>query len=947
MNKAMRYLSVIIPALFVACVAMSALAAPPVVNVTAATGGGAISNSNIANTVWTSLTGPVLTETAPNGIGAGTIVLAAPTGFKFNTAAPVTVTVGLVAGAAAKNLTLTSSSAVVTASTITITVATSSSGTALGSLTWSGIKVMPTACTPLATGNITMSATSTSVVNWSPANLFGSLTETGSTALTFIQQPTNTLINTSIAPSVTLNACGSGASLPNVTVALTTPAGATLGGTLSIATNNATGLATFSSLSVNLVGTYTLTATSPGLTSATSSSFIIYYPTPTTTSISPVSANLGGASFVMTVNGTNFVPASVARFNGASRATTYVSATQLTVTILASDLTVAGTFPVDVVNPVTSGLGGGTSNSQSFQVLNITPGRFNTFETSTAAGAIVGNIFTKIAGSTFTLDVVALNLAKTAVLTTFTGAVKVEILDASNNSGALDANNCRNTWATIQTLANPTFVAANNGRKSVNFTENNSWKEVRIRVSYPATGAATAIGCSTDNFAIRPNSLSVSVTDTDWQTAGITRTLSNTSNTVPGCSAVNTPIGCTGTIHKAGQPFTLQATALNAAAVKTTNYTGTPSAVLSACAGTACTATFGTFSTGAGTAVAGVINSTTATYSEVGAFTLQLQDQTFSSVDAADGTPANCTGQYVCSATLNVGRFVPDHFGLSAASITNRADLSCPACVFTYMGEQMNAVFTLTAQAAGNTTTQNYAGVLAMLNPAAAGKLAFAAVDSTATPTYLTARLDTSLVASGSFASGVANVVAPLAITRGASADGPYASLDIGIAPTDSDGVIMSAYDLDTDAVAGNDHSKVARTEVRYGRMKLSNAHGSELLPLPIVATVQYWNGTMYATSATDSETQFNTKLSTAGGNVQAAIVKGPLTLAGVSVVTPGLATFANGINTFKLGAPSVAGSVDLTIITAPSYLVPSATARATFGVYKGANEFIYLRENY
>jgi len=59
-----------------------------------------------------------------------------------------------------------------------------------------------------------------------------------------------------------------------VSVALTTPAGATLSGTLAKPVVN--GVASFTDLSVNKTGTYTLTATSaPALPPATSSSFTV------------------------------------------------------------------------------------------------------------------------------------------------------------------------------------------------------------------------------------------------------------------------------------------------------------------------------------------------------------------------------------------------------------------------------------------------------------------------------------------------------------------------------------------------------------------------------------------------------------------------------------------------------------------------------------------------
>src|SRR5208337_3537791 len=59
---------------------------------------------------------------------------------------------------------------------------------------------------------------------------------------------------------------------------------------------------------------------------------------PTISSISPSSKTYGDSAFTMTVYGTNFVPMSAVNFNGSARATTFLSSTQLTASILASDL---------------------------------------------------------------------------------------------------------------------------------------------------------------------------------------------------------------------------------------------------------------------------------------------------------------------------------------------------------------------------------------------------------------------------------------------------------------------------------------------------------------------------------------------------------------------------------------------------------------------------------
>ncbi len=82
--------------------------------------------------------------------------------------------------------------------------------------------------------------------------------------------------------------------------------------------------------------------------------------------IPTLSATAGDAGFTLTVNGSGFVSDSVVQWNGASRTTTYVSATQLTAAIPATDIAAAGTASVTVFNPAP---GGGTSNAQSFTIV--------------------------------------------------------------------------------------------------------------------------------------------------------------------------------------------------------------------------------------------------------------------------------------------------------------------------------------------------------------------------------------------------------------------------------------------------------------------------------------------------------------------------------------------------------------------------------------------------
>lgn len=103
--------------------------------------------------------------------------------------------------------------------------------------------------------------------------------------------------------------------------------------------------------------------------------FTVENPLPTLGPLSPSSRVAGGAGFTLTLRGSGFVPRrrqsreggpggpSVVRWNGADRPTRYVSGSELTAAIPASDMTAAGTAQVTVFNPLP---GGGTSDARPF-----------------------------------------------------------------------------------------------------------------------------------------------------------------------------------------------------------------------------------------------------------------------------------------------------------------------------------------------------------------------------------------------------------------------------------------------------------------------------------------------------------------------------------------------------------------------------------------------------
>jgi endo-1,3-1,4-beta-glycanase ExoK len=95
-----------------------------------------------------------------------------------------------------------------------------------------------------------------------------------------------------------------------------------------------------------------------------SASVSISSPVPQLNSVSPTVVGVG-TSFSLTVDGADFVPGSVVRWNGNDCPTTFDSPARLFASIPAEDTSVAGTVPVTVSNPPP---GGGTSNSADFMV---------------------------------------------------------------------------------------------------------------------------------------------------------------------------------------------------------------------------------------------------------------------------------------------------------------------------------------------------------------------------------------------------------------------------------------------------------------------------------------------------------------------------------------------------------------------------------------------------
>src|SRR6266480_183008 len=602
------------------------------------------------------------------------------------------------------------------------------------------------------------------------------------------------------------------------------------------------------------------------------------------------------------------------------------------------------------------------------QITTVLPGSFNAFETNTApTSAIAGKIYTKLAGTNFSLDVVAILSA--AQLATFSKTAQVDLV-----TGSTGGSNCPGTPVTIAGTTQSVSLTSGRGTTG-SFNVATAYPNVRVRVRYPVV-SPTVTSCSIDNFSIRPTAFS-SVT-------------SNMTNS--GTSGVP--------VAKAGDAFTITA-------VAGAGYNLTPSidsTKITAHAGAvhngSVAGSFGAANPASGTATGAAF-----TYSEVGNFTIGVNgvyDSTFTAVDTPgtdctnvvgtndfSNTP-DASGRYGCSfgnsvASNAIGRFSPDHFIVTSGTLTNRQALGCaPASTYTYEGEQLRVTFTLTAQNGLGTpaTTQNYttASGFAKLDGTVYTNFGFGAVDlADATPPLVAAALTARVpsgTSSGTWVGGIGNFTVDLMVSR-ASPDGPFESFQLGVLPVDTDGVTLRTADLNLDTTVppdSNDRVLVGSSKIRFGRLAISNANGSQLVALPVPLETQYWNATAFVTNDADNCTAL------AGSNIMLSNPQGGFTVPPGSCTTSASnpVSFSNGRGNLIMAKPSggAVGSVDLSVnldttasgntcvggssvahsAASKTYLQGAWTggtytvnpsARAAFGVYKGSDEVIFIRENF
>ncbi len=452
----------------------------------------------------------------------------------------------------------------------------------------------------------------------------------------------------------------------------------------------------------------------------------------------------------------------------------------------------------------------------------LAPSRFNAFETSTAAGALTGPIQTRVAGVAGNIALIAIDNTGTALQTAFAGTVTLEWMNAADNSGALDAGNCRASWLASGSAGSTSFVSGDQGRRNMSVTPAAVGREWRLRISYAGPGG-TVTSCATDPFAVRPASLVITgVSDTTDTTAGTARALDNLA-------------ASGGRVHHAGRPFSLRAAARDAASAVTAGYTGTPAIAITGCVLPAgCTA--GVLSTPALAASSGLIAADTLSYSEVGAINVQLTDDSFADIDIADTPLAQ---RRIQSAAVGVGRFVPDRYlldvGTSPQFATQQGSCAAAGQGFTFVGQNFGWAtapsFTVTAQNAAGGTTTLWSGSLQKLTTGHIARSLAAANAQGLTPVVSWGSM--SLTDTGAGTASVALSGDQFMFTRDAAT--PVASFNplitLGLAVSDSSETAVGGNSAIASAAAlvigsGTGIAFNQGSNFHYARLKLQNAFG-------------------------------------------------------------------------------------------------------------------------
>ena len=393
-----------------------------------------------------------------------------------------------------------------------------------------------------------------------------------------------------------------------------------------------------------------------------------------------------------------------------------------------------------------------------------------------------------------------------------------------------------------------------------------------VTLAFDATGAATTTVQYADVGQVQ---LNATYTGTGTSESGLSMTGSDTFIAAPkdfAFSAIKTPP------ITAGKPFTATVTARNASGTATPNFgrESTPAApTLSFAKPTTMGGSAGVFSGSLGSFSGGATTTSNLVWSEVGIGDLSVALTNY----LGSGLSANGT----TGSAGAVGRFIPDHFDVVVTQACNGA--------FTYAGQAFQVQLTAMNGAATPTRTSNYD------NGGYTGSA------------YSQVTTLTEAVSLGAGGFGGTGSVPASAFAQGIGTASPTYTYTAKLTPQNT--LVVRARDNDGVSSANAATPVEGSTILRSGRLRLSNAWGSEKTALQVAVQAQYWSGKAWVLNNADNCTVVP---ATAASKSNAIDSKGASS--GAMNNTLSSITIANGQANLTVSAasPTATGSLDIAL---------------------------------
>jgi MSHA biogenesis protein MshQ len=372
--------------------------------------------------------------------------------------------------------------------------------------------------------------------------------------------------------------------------------------------------------------------------------------------------------------------------------------------------------------------------------------------------------------------------------------------------------------------------------------------------------------------------------------------------------------------------------------------------------------------------VSGSGNTNTVQFNEVGIIeiTAEVDDTDYLDIGFA-------TTQKIIGKSGYVGRFYPDRFNVALQAVPLNVPAFNDSCSgFTYQDQPFyystSPVLEITALSSNGNVTENYGGSFWKLT---GSNLNRDYTDGSAVAPN--ASFNPNMTVTGGFTiAGETDFdgIATFSLISGSSGDSfsyekglPEAEFAadvdvtfqaIGFQDTDHTAMNPVCYDATNDGTCDDfTHAMIQGTDLRWGRMILNNAFGSELLAIEVPLNVEYYNTDGFEINTADTCTTYDSLDMSFVMGSEEGVMLGDLSLTGSGTTVSGRDDPANSI--LATNTNNDIGSADVTInLSAQDWLQfdwddldmmadgpydGNPTSRITWGIFSGPDEFIYIRE--